>query len=117
MRATLRHSFVALFILLTSSDVSGAKADDAERLGQIRFEVSGDAVTKAHIIRGVKLLHHMMYVEADREFAAALVCDSTKNASGQVDPGLRRDDVFTALGGLHRRARLPAPHGAGAGHL
>jgi tetratricopeptide (TPR) repeat protein len=46
-----------------------------EKLGTVQFAVSGDAETQAHVIRGVKLLHHMMYPEADREFAAVLAHD------------------------------------------
>ena len=52
------------------------KADDfGHKLGTIHFEVSGNETAKAHVVRGVKLLHHMMYVEADREFAGALAAD------------------------------------------
>jgi hypothetical protein len=52
-------------------------ADDlaGEQLGTIRFEVSGNSAAQAHVVRGVKLVHHMMYPEADREFAAAAVAD------------------------------------------
>lgn len=45
------------------------------KLGTIHFEVSGDDDARSHVVRGVKLLHHMMYVEADREFAAATAAD------------------------------------------
>jgi len=48
---------------------------DPDKLGTIQFDVVGDAVTKEHVVRGVKLLHHMMYVEADREFAAVMASD------------------------------------------
>lgn len=48
---------------------SGAK------LGTIQFEVSGQPAAQAHVINGVKLIHHMMYPEADREFAAAVAAD------------------------------------------
>ena len=52
-------------------------ADDlaGEQLGTIRFAVSGNSAAQAHVVRGVKLVHHMMYPEADREFAAAAVAD------------------------------------------
>jgi tetratricopeptide (TPR) repeat protein len=54
-------------------------ADDSmgERLGTVRFEVSGKPEAQAHVVRGVKLVHHMMYPEADREFAAAVAADPT----------------------------------------
>lgn len=52
-------------------------ADDplGEQLGTVRFEVSGAPDVQAHVVRGVKLLHHMMYPEADDEFAAAAKLD------------------------------------------
>ena len=46
-----------------------------EKLGTVRFEVSGNLEVWEHIVRGVKLVHHMMYPEADREFAAAVAAD------------------------------------------
>src|SRR5271156_4650422 len=46
-----------------------------EKLGTIQFAVTGDAFTQEHVVRGVKLLHHMMYLEADREFAAVIIHD------------------------------------------
>lgn len=48
---------------------------DSDKLGTINFTVSGRPEAQAHVIRGVKLVHHMMYPEADREFAAALAAD------------------------------------------
>lgn len=56
---------------------SHGSAKDAlgEKLGTIRFEVSGNDAARAHVVRGVKLLHHMMYLEADREFARAVEAD------------------------------------------
>jgi tetratricopeptide (TPR) repeat protein len=39
--------------------------------------VSGAPEAQSHVIRGVKLLHHMMYPEADREFARAVRIDAT----------------------------------------
>ena len=76
MRARPGQSLVALIIFLAGCGVARAHTGDAEKLGTIHFKVSGDAITEEHIVRGVKLLHHMMYVEADREFAAALEHDS-----------------------------------------
>jgi tetratricopeptide (TPR) repeat protein len=59
-------------VLHAAADVpSGGR----EKLGTIQFAVSGDAATQEHVVRGVKLLHHMMYPEADREFAAVLAHD------------------------------------------
>jgi tetratricopeptide (TPR) repeat protein len=45
------------------------------QLGTVRFEVSGQPEAQEHVVRGVKLVHHMMYPEADREFAAAAQAD------------------------------------------
>lgn len=52
-------------------------ADDplGDTLGTIHFAVSGTPDAQEHVVRGVKLLHHMMYPEADREFAAAAAAD------------------------------------------
>ncbi|HEY0944642.1 MAG TPA: tetratricopeptide repeat protein [Opitutaceae bacterium] len=46
-----------------------------DKLGTIRFEVTGTPEAQEHVQRGVKLVHHMMYPEADREFAAAALAD------------------------------------------
>ena len=48
-----------------------------DSLGTIHFEVSGNPEAREHVVRGVKLVHHMMYPEADREFAAAASADPT----------------------------------------
>jgi len=48
---------------------------DSDKLGTIHFTVNGRPEAQAHVVRGVKLVHHMMYPEADREFAAALAAD------------------------------------------
>lgn len=45
------------------------------KLGTVRFEVSGHPDARAHVVQGVKLLHHMMYPQADQEFAAAAKID------------------------------------------
>lgn len=47
----------------------------ADKLGAISFAVNGNAAAQEHVVRGVKLVHHMMYPEADREFAAATAAD------------------------------------------
>ena len=46
-----------------------------EKLGTIHFAVSGRPEAQEHVVRGVKLIHHMMYPEADREFVAAAAAD------------------------------------------
>ena len=48
---------------------------DTDKLGTINFAVNGRPEAQVHVVRGVKLVHHMMYPEADREFAAALAAD------------------------------------------
>src|SRR6476620_3074697 len=44
------------------------KADHplGDQLGTVNFEVSGSPEARDHVVRGVKLVHHMMYPEADR---------------------------------------------------
>ena len=69
----LRRSFV--FVLLGMVTTSLALLADeriGDELGVIHFEVQGTPDVQAQVVRGVKLLHHMMYPEADRAFAAAL---------------------------------------------
>lgn len=58
---------------------SGSLADHrlGEKLGSVKFDVSGKREAQEQVVRGVKLLHHMMYPEADREFAAAAASDPT----------------------------------------
>jgi tetratricopeptide (TPR) repeat protein len=55
----------------------GLRADDrlGDDLGTIRFEVRGKPDAQSHVVRGVKLLHHMMYPEADRAFTEAVASD------------------------------------------
>jgi len=64
---------LALSLLIARS----LRADDAlgENLGSVHFAASGHGDAPGHVVRGVKLLHHMMYLEADDEFAAALASD------------------------------------------
>lgn len=45
------------------------------KLGTVRFEVSGKPAAREHVVTGVKLVHHMMYPEGDQEFVAALAAD------------------------------------------
>ena len=60
--------------LLTASHLR-ADHRPGEKLGTVQFEVSGQPLAQEHVVRGVKLVHHMMYPEADREFAQATVAD------------------------------------------
>jgi tetratricopeptide (TPR) repeat protein len=73
MNTPARIWLSAVVLLLPAA----TKADPAigDQLGTIHFVASGDAEVRAHVVRGVKLLHHMMYEEADREFAAAVTTD------------------------------------------
>src|SRR5687768_12041781 len=63
---------IAAIVICSIASVS-LLADDrlSDDLGTIEFPVSGSAEAQQHVIRGVKLLHHMMYPEADREFERA----------------------------------------------
>lgn len=64
-------------VLLKADHSRTAKPGDnlGDQLGTIQFEVSGNDAARAHVVRGVKLLHHMMYIEAEREFASATAAD------------------------------------------
>ena len=65
-----------LALLATALPVAASTAPaGGEKLGTIKFAVTGDEFTREHVVRGVKLLHHMMYPEADREFAAVVAHD------------------------------------------
>lgn len=72
-----RILFTALFVgaFLQSARSLADHKPDKDKLGTINFTVSGRTEAQAHVVRGVKLVHHMMYPEADREFAAALAAD------------------------------------------
>lgn len=76
MKAT-RSFLIAAALSALATSVS-LDADDriGDQLGTIRFEVSGQPAAREHVIRGTKLLHHMMYPEADREFAQAVSADA-----------------------------------------
>lgn len=45
------------------------------KLGTVHFEVRGEPAARDHVVTGVKLVHHMMYPEGDREFAEAIALD------------------------------------------
>lgn len=67
---------VCLAVLLVALAGPGRAEDGTgDKLGTVRFEVGGKPAARGHVVRGVKLLHHMMYPEADREFAAAAAAD------------------------------------------
>lgn len=72
----VRAVAVALVLTATFTTVHSV-ADDrlGEQLGTVHFNVTGRPEAQEHIVRGVKLLHHMMYPEADREFTRALERD------------------------------------------
>jgi len=46
-----------------------------DQLGTIHFPLSGNLVAQEHFIRGIKLLHHMTYAMAEKEFLAAIESD------------------------------------------
>lgn len=75
MTFPLRCSLVLLLPLLASRAMADHPLGPADKLGTVRFDVAGDAETQARVTYGVKLLHHMMYVEADAEFAAVIAHD------------------------------------------
>ncbi|MEO7412948.1 MAG: hypothetical protein ABIZ81_06290 [Opitutaceae bacterium] len=64
----------ALSAALAASPSRGAEAI-GDKLGTVHFEVRGLPESQSHVVRGVKLVHHMMYPEADREFAQAATID------------------------------------------
>ncbi len=75
---SLRFLFAAAVLAAFLTSTRGF-ADDrlGDQLGTVRFEVSGQPGAREHVVRGVKLLHHMMYSEADQEFARAAEIDPT----------------------------------------
>jgi tetratricopeptide (TPR) repeat protein len=77
MKATRLFFFAAVVSPLVCPALLNADDRLGDQLGTIRFEVSGQPAARDHVVRGTKLLHHMMYPEADREFAQAIVADPT----------------------------------------
>lgn len=64
--------------MLVAFSFSVSRADDdrlGEKLGTVIFSVSGQPEAQEHVVRGVKLVHHMMYPEADHEFQRAAAAD------------------------------------------
>jgi tetratricopeptide (TPR) repeat protein len=76
MKPTRIFLVVSLLGAIVNPVQSLADHPTGEKLGTVRFEVNGKPEAQAHVLRGVKLVHHMMYPEADREFAAAVKADS-----------------------------------------
>src|SRR6478735_9946123 len=62
-------------VVLLWPGLAAAHSPEKDDLGTIRFAVPGDTAQQEQVVRGVKLLHHMMYVEADKVFAATLQAD------------------------------------------
>ena len=75
----MKSNRVFLFVLVLGAifvaNRSVADHRPGDELGTIHFPVSGTPDAQAHAVRGVKLVHHMMYPEAEREFAAAAAAD------------------------------------------
>ena len=73
---TPRPLVFAVALCVIAAPISVRASDRlGDQLGTIHFAVTGQPAARDHVVRGVKLLHHMMYPEADREFAAALTAD------------------------------------------
>ena len=74
MKSAALLSAFWLFVSVSLPLVS-AVDDHADELGTIQFAVTGKPEACEQVVRGVKLVHHMMYLEADRAFAAAVAAD------------------------------------------
>ena len=75
-----RHPYMKTLLaalLLVTAPLTSLPADHplGVKLGTVNFDVPGEPAVREHVVEGVKLIHHMMYPEADREFAAALSID------------------------------------------
>lgn len=75
MKTSRVLALAAMLGALTVTVRSWADHRTGDQLGTIRFDVSGKPEAQDHVVRGVKLVHHMMYPEADREFTAAVAID------------------------------------------
>ncbi len=73
----MKHTpfLLCLILLCACSSDSDRLSTSDEALGTIHFPVSGNFDAQEHMERGVKLLHHMTYVEADKAFSAAIEAD------------------------------------------
>lgn len=70
-----RLPVVAIGLSLVAAPFLRADHPASDKLGTIQFAVNGQPAAQTHVVRGVKLVHHMMYPEADKEFAAAITAD------------------------------------------
>ncbi len=71
-----RLSFLASWLgIVFTPTLSCADSGTWQKLGTVHFRSSGKPAAQEHVNRGVTLVHHMMYPEADREFAAAATAD------------------------------------------
>ena len=75
MNTLSRCCVAALLATSLFSSVETHAQDVGEQLGTVRFAVRGEPAARAQVVRGVKLVHHMMYPEADRAFARAAEID------------------------------------------
>jgi hypothetical protein len=71
----MKTTVVTALLLSVCPLVSVADHSFGNKLGTVRFDVSGKPAARDHVVTGVKLVHHMMYPEGDQEFAAALALD------------------------------------------
>jgi tetratricopeptide (TPR) repeat protein len=112
MKTSLRAFSPALVGCLLFTLVTPALTDDqlGGQLGTVHFETRGRPEAREHVVRGVKLLHHMMYPEADAEFAAAGVADPTCALAWW-------GRAMTLIHPLWPDAPTPAEHKLGAGFI
>lgn len=75
MKRKFDWGVAALVVAIFSGSTGYGHEQLGNKLGTVQFEVRGKREAQEHVVRGVKLVHHMMYLEADREFAAATEAD------------------------------------------
>lgn len=77
MKTTTVSVLVSFLVVVVSCGSTAALSnnDVPERLGTVHFAVPGAPKASAEVVRGVKLVHHMMYEEADRAFEHAATID------------------------------------------
>jgi hypothetical protein len=75
----IKYTPLLLCVLLLSACGKKTHSDQlsgiGDQMGTIDFPVSGNDEAQRHMERGIKLLHHMTYSEADKEFVAAIEAD------------------------------------------
>ena len=75
----MKYTSVLLFSLIFCSCSRVETPDPVrapeEQMGTIDFPVSGDTAVRRQLERGIQLLHHMTYDEADEAFSAAIEAD------------------------------------------